>query len=348
MATTPVPSTMNGKGAREPAPPPASQAAPPAPTADSDAATALIVDQSAATTALLTMVLEHGGIRTRRARSADEALSALREEVPDIIVAAARLPGRSGIELCRAVRSRRATSLIPLLLLNPEPRSGERVAAYQAGADDVLAVPFDPNELLLRVRHLVHRFRHQNLLNPLTKLPGSAVLREVFDARRAEGTPWALVYLDLDHFKEFNDYYGFAHGDQVIAFLGRLLQESVAELGAEDDVVCHVGGDDFVVVITPDRAEPLCQHVIARFDEGVRGFYRPEDLERGYIEVASRRGEVQRFPLLSLSIGIVSSDTAGAATFLEVDQVSAEVKARAKRLPGSAYYRNQRRFGRTS
>lgn len=180
------------------------------------------------------------------------------------------------------------------------------------------------------------------LANPLTSLPGNLVIQDEISARIDEGQVFALIYGDLDNFKAFNDYYGFERGDQVIMMTARLFKSAVDMLGNWDDFVGHVGGDDFVIITTPDKVDAICQYIINNFDEKIPFLYQPEDREKGYIVVCDRQGVCKQYPLVSISLAVVINKQ-NFRNYLEITEVAAEVKKYVKSLPGSAYARDRRR-----
>ena len=146
-----------------------------------------------------------------------------------------------------------------------------------------------------------------------------------------------MVHGDLDNFKAFNDHYGFMRGDEVIRFCATCLSTAASSLGIEDPFVGHIGGDDFVAIIPAEMAEPYCKEVVERFDDGILDLYDTADALRGYIEVIDRRGERYAFPVVSLSLGVASSEVREMNTQWEASAVAVEMKEFAKKQPGSTY-----------
>jgi len=146
-----------------------------------------------------------------------------------------------------------------------------------------------------------------------------------------------LLYADLDHFKAYNDHYGFMRGDDVIRATATLLEELAREVTGGDAFVGHVGGDDFVIIASPKKAEELAEAIVAGFDVRASDLYDAEDRERGYIEVANRRGELQRYPLLSISIGIATTERRAFAHYAEAVAVATEMKGFTKATTGSSW-----------
>src|SRR5215210_6933643 len=129
----------------------------------------------------------------------------------------------------------------------------------------------------------IRRSAQRPVRNPLTGLPGGVLLAQAIRQRLTSKTPFALLYADLDNFKAFNDTYGFSRGDQALLFVASIIQRVMAAHGNPDDSIGHIGGDDFAMLITPERAEPICRALITLFDKEVLQLYDPEDQQRGYI-----------------------------------------------------------------
>jgi len=180
-------------------------------------------------------------------------------------------------------------------------------------------------------------------LNPLTRLPGNLEVQEQVAERVADGSPFALVYIDIDNFKGFNDHYGFLRGDEVIKLLATSIMDSVQETTRGRAFVGHIGGDDFLAVVKPDIAEALAKDLIQRWGRVAGSCYDPSDVERGYIEVQSRDGTLQRFPVASVSIGIATNLQRPIASHWEASEIASEMKRFAKSERGSSYAMDRRR-----
>lgn len=179
--------------------------------------------------------------------------------------------------------------------------------------------------------------------NPLTGLPGNVALEKEVEATLRRGRPFAMLYADLDHFKVFNDVYGFKDGDLVILLLGRILTWAITRHGTSGDFLAHIGGDDFVAMVSPEKAERICKAVIRCFKRLIPLYYHPQDRERGWIQGKGRDGKEQHFPLVSVSIGIVEcNENIRNCSLHLLGEKAAQVKSYAKSLPGNVYVRDRR------
>ncbi|MFP4079809.1 MAG: bifunctional diguanylate cyclase/phosphodiesterase [Ectothiorhodospira sp.] len=192
-------------------------------------------------------------------------------------------------------------------------------------------------ELLQRITDL--QVRYARYANPLTQLPGNVPIGEHLDRLLQEGRPFTVAYCDLDHFKPFNDHYGYARGDRVIRAMGDLLRGIPTE---PDDFIGHVGGDDFILVLTGPDWQCQCRSLLSAFESRVPGFYEDRDRLAGGIATRDRQGRQAFFPLLSLSIGIVPVAPGRFGSHLEIAQRASEVKGLAKAQPGNSLFVDRR------
>ena len=175
--------------------------------------------------------------------------------------------------------------------------------------------------------------------NPLSGLPGNVSIETEIEARAKKRTPTSLIYVDLDNFKVYNDVFGFERGDRIILLTAHVLGQATTLFGNKDDFVGHVGGDDFVILANPERAATICEHALREFASQTPTLYRREDLERGYIIGKGRDGKTSRYPLASLSIGVVDCDFSPSFNMEMLSNRVAEVKKAAKELAGNSCVR---------
>ncbi|MFP4073200.1 MAG: response regulator [Actinomycetota bacterium] len=289
---------------------------------------------------ILTVVkvnLELDGFEVETAVDGEDALQKATANPPNVIILDIMMPRMDGLTALHRLRSQASTASIPIILLTARGLPEDRVRGLELGADDYITKPFDITELAARVRAVLRRTQAARDLSPLTGLPGNFKITAEIEAAIQEGREFALVHVDLDNFKAFNDHYGFMRGDEVIRFCGRCLTEAAASLGIDTAFVGHIGGDDFVCMVPPAMAEPFCKEVVERFDDGILDLYDTQDALRGYIEVIDRRGERYAFPVVSLSLGVASTDVREIGTQWEASAIAVEMKEFAKKQPGSTY-----------
>jgi len=271
-----------------------------------------------------------------------EALELAEQVRPDVILLDVMMPRLDGFEALKRLRASYATRHIPVIMLTAKNRREDTLAGFRGGANDYIVKPFDAQELLLRVNNQLQWSRQQREANPLTGLPGNLSINEETARRLASGAPFALLQVDIDCFKAYNDYYGYTRGDDAIQALSRILAEAAGHHG-EGNFVGHLGGDDFVLLSAPEHAEGIGQEIIEAFNAAVPGLYDPEDRARGYVQVLSRQHVVERFPLMSVTIAVVRTDRAQVSHLAQLTDIAQELKAHGKGIPGSVLVDERRR-----
>ncbi|HTW19029.1 MAG TPA: response regulator [Mycobacteriales bacterium] len=297
--------------------------------------TVLVVDDDAAVADFIERNLVAEGFDVVVARDGLGALRLIGTALPDLALVDVMMPTIDGIELVRQLRSSTATANLPVIMLTGTSLSSDKVRGLSAGADDYLVKPFDTLELIARVRSTLRRNADMRAVSPLTGLPGNHQINEEIERRTASDEGFAVCHVDLDNFKAFNDRYGWMRGDEVIELLATCLKLSAAETAPPPAFIGHVGGDDFVVVCTPDQVEPLCLGALERFDDGVLDLHEADDVERGYLAVVDRQGHERHYPITSVSIGVATTERRHYTDRRDVVAVANEMKAVAKGRSGS-------------
>jgi PleD family two-component response regulator len=297
--------------------------------------TVLVVDDDKLLREIIGTNLELGGFQVLSAPDGPTALALLDDRTPDVVVLDVVMPLMDGYATLGRIRRHATASHIPVIVLTSGGNdTNEPVKSLEAGADDFITKPFSPQEMLARVRAKVRRANVDSSLQPLTRLPGNIAIEHEVRRRFEAGEPWAVIYADLDNFKAFNDHYGFVRGDDAIRLVATTMADTIKHIGDEADFLGHIGGDDFIIVTAPGRAEQLARTVADTFDRDVLALYEPADRARGWIAAKDRRGNSVRFPLMSLSLAIVTQSPR-ITSYQSIGEVAAELKSFAKRQNGS-------------
>jgi diguanylate cyclase (GGDEF)-like protein len=208
--------------------------------------------------------------------------------------------------------------------------------------DDYFQKPFDPRQIQSRISLIFTRAARARDANPLSRLPGNHSIMRELQTRIDKEAPFAVGYVDLDNFKSYNDKYGFLRGDEILKMTARLLTNAIRTLDSPKAFVGHVGGDDFVFIVPPDKLNSVCRELIKNFDLVVGDFYDDKDKRRGYIDSKNRKGQKERFPIVSISIAVVTNEYRPIKHLGQVSSIAAEVKRRVKSLQGSNYLKDMR------
>lgn len=198
-------------------------------------------------------------------------------------------------------------------------------------------------DMAVRIKHLEEMYLDAS---PLTHMPGGIAIENLLKKRISSGQQFVFILLDMDNFKAFNDYYGYAKGSELIVAVSQIIESTVKELGSGNDFVGHIGGDDFAIITENAFVSVLSNNIIQRFDKKVREFYSPEDRERGYIVSENRQSRETKFPIVTISIAVVTNQNRTFASHIEVGEIAAELKEYAKSIEGSVFVVDQRRKGK--
>ncbi|MDP3792077.1 MAG: diguanylate cyclase [Candidatus Omnitrophota bacterium] len=195
------------------------------------------------------------------------------------------------------------------------------------------------NEMTIALKKMKEKAENAN---PLTKLPGNNVIRDEVESRIARGSKFVAVHVDLDNFKAYNDRYGIAKGDEVIKFTSKVLEGAIRSKGNTGDFLGHEGGDDFFIITTPDKVDLVTGEIISEFDSKVRTFYSEEDLKTGFIMEKDRKGEIVKFPIMSISMAGVTNQVRPISSYGELTNIAVSIKVKAKQVKKSNFILDRR------
>lgn len=247
---------------------------------------------------------------------------------------------KSALDACRRLKRDAYTGIVPVFMIVPAASFAE---AFVLGADEVVRDSVDGDEALARLGAMLRRSDRDTDVHPSTRLPGAREIEAELERRVQSGEKFAACYADLDHFKEFNDRYGYHHGDQVIRLVARILHDVVKGLCPEEGFVGHIGGDDFLFTIPLVAVPRVCDEIVHVFDELITLQYSEQDRRVGYFFGKDRRGQLHRVPLMTLSVGVVTNQRRHFTRGTEVSELATEMKSYAKTLPGSVWAVDRRR-----
>ncbi len=303
----------------------------------------LIVDDTELIVRIITDILVPAGYDVISANSGEECLEMVGKEKPDLVLLDIIMYGMDGLEVCKALRADESNNLMPIIILTAEDDEEQKLQGLELGADDYIKKPFNPRELIARVRNTLIRIDRNRWANPLTGLRGNLEIQSEITRRIFNRDLFTVIYADLDNFKAYNDVYGFASGDRAIKLTADILLDCIHEFGATTDFVGHVGGDDFILIVYPKNADMISENIIKSFDKKIVELYSLEDRKKGFISTANRQGQMIQYPIISISLAAVSNENRNLISHLQVAEIAAELKKRAKSIAGSAYVKDLRR-----
>ncbi|MBI5360487.1 MAG: response regulator [Planctomycetes bacterium] len=303
----------------------------------------LIVDDEPDILKILGNRLEHAGYDVAKASDGIEALEKVEGANPDLIVLDVMMPHLDGFGVCRKLRESVVTSLIPIIFLTAKGQTVDKISGIKSGADEYVTKPFDFDELEARIEELLRRKQQILSANPLTGLPGNISIAEEIQKRIKGNEKFAVCYLDINNFKSYNDRYGYQKGDSVLFQTSRLIMDAVRDSGVKNAFIGHIGGDDFIVIMLSGYEDSVCNGIIKSFDAFSLLQYDEADRNCGHIQGQDRQGKEVCFPLMSISIAVVTNERRPITHPGQVSEIAAELKKRAKSLHGSNYVKDARK-----
>lgn len=173
--------------------------------------------------------------------------------------------------------------------------------------------------------------------NPLSGLPGNIIIEERINRVLEGKKDFSILYFDLDNFKPYNDTYGFEQGDRILCLTAQVIRQQLALLAPPDFFVGHIGGDDFIAIVSSTNVHELCQAIIDDFDLRIRGFYTEEHLTNGFIIAKNRHGGEERYPIMAISIAVVTSKGREFTNATQLAEAAGGVKKQCKLIWHSCY-----------
>ncbi|MRR57174.1 MAG: diguanylate cyclase [Deltaproteobacteria bacterium] len=288
--------------------------------------------------ATLEIRLQSRGYQVLTQRKLPTLLGIIYSDPPDIIIIDISTPNNEIRNLVRNLKSDSYFSAIPVLGLI----SGTFADSFpwdEFQLDDFVFLPLKYSELFARITISLSRIQRVFDNNPLTRLPGNTSIQQAI--AEAIGKPMVVCYIDINNFKPYNDIYGFTRGDEVLRMLARIMFNAVKESGG--GFAGHIGGDDFVFILPMQRAEAVCTTIIDNFTAISLDLFEKSEKENGYYLGVNRKGQEERFPLLSIAIAVVPTDTPKIDHCGRVVEMAAELKNLAKKSGKSCFVVDKRK-----
>ena len=272
-----------------------------------------------------------------------EQIDVALRNIPTIIIINEDAIDVDTVELCKKIRNDDDNSITPVIVVSSNSDKEHRIEILKESVEYYIKKPVNAQYLYYTIKNLGRLLSINRRISPLTGLPGNVQIHAELKKRISNRENFSVLYLDLDNFKAYNDVYGFLKGDEIIKYTADTIVRCVHNYIHEGAFVGHIGGDDFIAIVPILNCDEICKNIIASFDAHVTKFFTEEDVEKGYIEVANRKGIIEQFPLTSISIGVVEADVGRFANMLEIGEVGAQVKHNAKSVMGSSYIIDRRK-----
>lgn len=265
------------------------------------------------------------------------------KNIPDILVINEDNLEDDVIKYCKKVRNDDDNSITPIIVVSSNKKTSHIIDILKNEVEVYLEQPVEKEILYYNIKNIIRLLNSNRMVSPLTGLPGNVQIQAEMKKRLSNKKEFAMLYIDLDNFKAYNDTYGFSNGDEIIKFTAKVIQDNVFDKENERNFVGHIGGDDFIAIVEGEDYEKIAQNIITEFDTELHKFFNKEDIEKGYLEVENRKGIMEQYPLTSISIGVVDVSKERFKNTLEIGEAGAAVKHLAKTIYGSTYVIDRRK-----
>ena len=273
-----------------------------------------------------------------------EEIDVALKNIPFLIVINEDAIDRNVLDVCKKIRTDEDNKITPIIVVSSNTDRKHRLEVLEQSVEYYIKKPVDTDYLYFTIKNLNRLLNINRRISALTGLPGNVQIHAELKKRIANKGEFSVLYLDLDNFKAYNDVYGFLKGDEIIEFTAHTALKCIHEKFPEGSFVGHIGGDDFIAIVPSIDIDEVCQSIVATFDKEVPKFFTDDDIERGYIEVANRKGVLEQFALTSISIGVVIGERGRFSNILEIGEIGAQVKHLAKSIMGSSYAVDRRQL----
>jgi len=265
------------------------------------------------------------------------------QSIPDLIVVNADGLQNDVKSVCEYVRKNKENNITPIIITASTREEDFKVEMMKNKVEYVISKPLNDKYFYYTIKNISGLISANRCISALTGLPGNIQIENELKRRIAGRAQYAVIYIDLDNFKAYNDKYGYMNGDEVIKFTSDVIQEAVQKYGAKGDFVGHVGGDDFVSILHYENARKVGRYIIKKFDSEIQQFYTEDDIKKGYIRVLNRKGKLEKFAIMTITVAMVSNKYKKYVTTLEIGEDGASVKKKAKTIEGSTFLEDKRR-----
>jgi PleD family two-component response regulator len=259
-----------------------------------------------------------------------KAFPVIKSKKPDLVMLDVMMPKVSGFELCRQIRRDPLIFMTPVLMLSALGGEPEISHALQQGADDYLIKPFDIGTLFAKVKTLSEMHQRIIKVNPITGFHGVEHMKRILTNRLLREETIAVCYLSVMHFVPYAATFGEEKRNEAVTLIADILKEVMEESGVYECAISHLGGADFMIMLSAKDFERYCNEVIARFQTQRSSLYSPADMERGMISAPQQGGNSEDCPIMTVAIGAVTTEHLKFQDSAQIVKVAGEVNKRAQ------------------
>ena len=265
------------------------------------------------------------------------------QSIPDLIIINADNIQNDVRGVCEYIRKNKENNITPIVITASTREEEFKIDMMKNKVEYVISKPLNEKYFYYTIRNISSLISANRCISALTGLPGNVQIENELKRRISSRSQYAVLYMDLDNFKAYNDKYGFMNGDEVIKFTSDVIQEAVQKYGTKGDFVGHVGGDDFVAILDFDNARKIGRYIIKKFDSQISQFYTEDDVKKGYIRVLNRKGKLEKYMIMTITVAMISNRYKKYVNPLEIGEDGASVKKKAKAIEGSTFLEDKRK-----
>lgn len=300
--------------------------------------TIMVVDDDLIERNMLRYILEEEGYRCIEVQDEEIAVDLAQFHQPDLIIMDRMMPRKNGLEISIELKRKLSVAQIPIIMVTADDKVEDKVEALEDGVDDYVCKPYEPRELIARVKAMLRSSKDAIDRNPTTLLPGATALEEEIVRYLRDDRVFALMHADLDNFKPYADSHGFSLANEVIKNSGRLMSQTVEAAASPISFVAHIGGDDYIIIVTPEKAQEVASGIITSFDTEISRYFSERELAQGFYIGKDRDGRETQFPIMTISIGIITNKNKKYHTPTDMGIALSVAKRKAKTIEKSSYF----------
>lgn len=284
-----------------------------------------------------------GGYQFVKTSSEKNKLKEAMLSLPDLIIVNEDNLKTDTDVILRSLRDNTDYSITPIILVSSISDKVHRTQMLEHGIEIYIVKPLNEMYFFYTIKNISRLIASNRCISALTGLPGNIQIENEMKRRMSSQDIYAVLYMDLDNFKSYNDKYGFMNGDEVIKFTSDLIQESIQKYGIPGDFLGHIGGDDFVAIVNYENAKKIGRSVVKNFDARIKKFYNQEDATKGWIRVVNRKGKLEKYPIMTITVAMISNKYKKYNTTLDIGEDGAMIKKKAKTILGSTFLEDRRK-----